>query len=71
MEANKFDMIKPKDYDFDMRILKEKSNSNLVLIILNRPIIIPNFDKLTEMADIIICADAGADHYLKALGNNW
>lgn len=58
--------------NFDLSFLndsvnKENNKMKLVLIILNRPLEIQRISHLAKKADMIICADGGANHYYLAL----
>lgn len=47
----------------------QKDNSHkVVIIILNRPLIKEKIVNLSKKADLIICADGGANRYYEAVG---
>ena len=66
MESTGNDEIK---FDLNIFYLKKQPLHRIIVIILNREIIIDT-DILFQNADIIICADAGADQYMKKVKEN-
>lgn len=63
--------VKPKII-YDLSILDpeyiDKHNHKVILIVLNRPIQKEKISFLSKKADLIICADGGANRYYEALG---
>lgn len=46
----------------------DKHNHKIIVIVLNRPLIKEKIQAISKKADLIICADGGANRFYEAVG---